>query len=131
MRWSWFIIGLVVVVTACQKAPPKVGFDDLPTGDAERGAGLFSRALADTPSCASCHRLDGQDDIGPSLRGYANRAGQRVRGQSAAEYTYTSIVRPSRYLVTGFSNVMFQDYGQELEAQDLSDLIAYLLALKE
>lgn len=130
MRYCCLIV-LLLLMVACQKAAPKVEFDDLPDGDATRGAELFNTSLEGLASCASCHRLDDQQLTGPGLGGYATRAAQRVSGQSAAEYTYTSIVRPARYLVSGFSNVMVQDYGQKLAAQDLSDLIAYLLTLKE
>lgn len=122
---------LLLLMAACQKAAPKVEFDDLPDGDAARGAELFNTSLNGTATCASCHRLDDTALTGPGLGGYANRAGGRVKDQSAAEYTYISIVRPARYLVSGFSNLMVQDYGQKLDAQDLSDLIAYLLTLKE
>jgi hypothetical protein len=48
---------------------------------------------------------------------------------SAEEYAQTSILQPAAYLVSGFSNTMYNQYGQHLSQQDIADLIAYLLTL--
>ena len=72
---------------------------------------------------------ENQSGIGNSLAGLAEIAGSRVGGQSAEEYLYWSVLRPGRYLVASYSNIMFADYEERLEALDLADLIAYLLTL--
>ena len=54
------------------------------------------------------------------------RASRTVR----AEYLYWSILRPGRYVVAGYSNIMYAGYEEGLEAADIADLIAYLLTLE-
>lgn len=66
---------------------------------------------------------------GPGLGGFSRRAGERVEGQTAEVYTYESIVRPARYIVRGFSNIMYNRYVEKLSQQDIADLIAFLLGL--
>ena len=56
-------------------------------------------------------------------------AATRVSGQSAEQYLYWSIVRPGQHLVAGYSNLMYAEYEDSLEAADIADLIAYLLTL--
>jgi cytochrome c oxidase subunit 2 len=111
------------VLLASQFQP--VGTDlttPLPAGDAGRGAALFSSL-----GCAACHSLDGTRIVGPSIKGIGQAAGARIAGYSAEQYLRESIVLPCDYIVEGFTCVMPQDFGQRLEAQDLADLIAYLL----
>jgi hypothetical protein len=61
------------------------------------------------------------------MKGYANRAGTRIANRSAADYTYESIIRSSAYLVDGFGNGMYSQYGDHLSSQEIADLIAFLL----
>lgn len=104
-------------------------FDDLPQGSVERGAEWFAQSVNGAPSCVSCHSLDGVVLVGPSLQGYGRVAGERVEGLSAEDYTYSSIVRPAEHLVSGFGNVMYNQYERKLSAQQIADIIAYLLSL--
>jgi hypothetical protein len=65
------------------------------------------------------------------LAGIANRAGERVEGQSSEEYLRTSILEPDAYVVEGFTKgVMYQQYQQVLTDQQVEDLLAYMLTLK-
>lgn len=103
----------------------------LPPGDAGRGQQLFNGAqpLANgsTAGCQGCHGTG----VGPDLQGIATRAGTRESGLSAEQYLHESIVQPNAFIVDGFQpNVMPQDFGQRMSAQDLADIIAYLLTLK-
>ncbi|MBN1563436.1 MAG: cytochrome c [Anaerolineae bacterium] len=125
---TWAIVFVVLLIaaallSACSDDPLGYSYKDLPTGDAARGATVF------TARCASCHALDEGRGPGPSLAGYGATAGSRVKNQSAADYTFNSILRPSKHLVQGFSNVMPSDYDEKLSRQEIADLIAYLLAL--
>lgn len=128
MRYVWILVA-VLFLAACSQGEPQTSFEDLPAGDAQRGADLFANGADDAPACITCHTLDGNNQAGPSVQGYASRAGSRVEGQSAEEYTYRSIVRVSAHVVSGYSNVMPNDYEEKLSAQQLADLVAYLLTL--
>ena len=56
------------------------------------------------------------------------RAATRIAGMSAADYIHESIVDPSAYVVSGFpDNVMPKNFADKFSAQDISDLIAYIL----
>lgn len=125
-----FALGLLLIIGACASDPPKIALEDLPQGDAERGAALFRESIKGAPSCSSCHQLNSARSTGPGFEGYAQRAGRRVEGESAATYTYYSIIRPARYVVSGYSNVMPSNYEEVLSEQQLADLIAYLLTLE-
>jgi cytochrome c2 len=113
----------------------------LPVGDSTRGAALFAqRVRPDSGSalpCQGCHALQPYAIIvGPSLAGLATRAAAREPGKSAAEYIRESIQRPNAFIVPDspyFSNngqsIMPTHLGSLMSAQNLADLIAYLLTL--
>lgn len=124
------VLLLAAMMVACESEPPKVAVDDLPDGDAARGAELYNESINGAPSCISCHQLSDAAGAGPGLGGYATIAGDRVDGESAEEYTYNAIIRPAKYLVTGYSNIMYNGYEDALSPQDLADLVAYLLTLE-
>lgn len=127
MRWL-IVPGLILLLAACQSSPTNTDFNALPSGDAGRGATIFNAIHDGAPSCSTCHLLEGRGGAGPSLAGFGTVAGTRVRGQSAEEYIYTSIVRPARHIVQGYSNIMYNSYDEKLSAQQIADLIAFLLA---
>ena len=78
------------------------------------------------------HSIDGKAEVGPTLQGIADRAGQRVAGQSGDENLFVSIIHPNDYLVPGYSaNIMPANYAQALTAQQIRDLIAYLESLHQ
>lgn len=135
MRFSIivFVVLSLVLVGCGADEPPKIALSDIDMTFADAGSGekLFSQSTGGAPTCVSCHVLDGGGaGIGPSLVGLANEAGDRVNGQDSTEYLYWSIVRPARYLVTGYSNVMFTGYDEAYEAADIADLIAYMQTLE-
>jgi cytochrome c oxidase subunit 2 len=118
---------IALLFAACSTAPATLA--PLPAGDAAHGAQLFAESVDGAPTCSSCHTTDGTPLVGPSFQGFAERAPTRVEGMSAEEYAQTSIMQPTAYLVSGFSNTMYNQYGQHLSQQDIADLIAYLLTL--
>lgn len=84
--------------------------------------------------CNSCHILDSLGwtaTTGPSLNGIADRAGERVAGQSAEEYLITSIWKPAAYLVPGYDTQM-ANFGPDepgantMNAEELYAIAAYL-----
>ena len=69
--------------------------------------------------------------VGPSHSGLAGRAGNYQEGVSAEDYLRKSITEPDAHIVEGFTpGVMYQNYGEDLNARDINDLVAYLLTLQ-
>ena len=129
VRFTLLLVLLVLGVIACQ--PEDLGFDvnDLPDGDATRGAQIFTESINGTPACASCHAISGSEKSGPSLDDFGAVAAERVNDQDAETYTFYSILRPAKHIVRSYSNVMPSDYADKLSRQDIADLIAYLMSL--
>jgi mono/diheme cytochrome c family protein len=90
-----------------------------PAGDPAAGAQLFAT------NCSACHGA--QNGAGPSLTGMGERAATRIAGMTAADYIHQSIVDPGAYVVDGFANIMPKGFGDQFSAQEISDLIAYIL----
>jgi mono/diheme cytochrome c family protein len=72
--------------------------------------------------CGSCHTFGpagSSAEIGPNLD-------DALQGQDA-EFIYTSIVDPNAEVAEGFSEgIMPQNYGEQLDGQQLADLVAFL-----
>ncbi len=84
--------------------------------------------------CNSCHALDSLEwssRTGPSLNGIADRAGERVAGQSAEEYIATSVWNSMAFVVPGYTEQMAQ-FGPDqpdayqMNAEQLYSIVAYL-----
>jgi hypothetical protein len=95
-------------------------------GDAGRGENLFA-----AQGCDACHALmPGVTARGPSLAGVARLTGARVPDLDARAYLEQSLVAPDAFVVEGFEAGVMPAYDT-LPAQDLADLIAFLLTLDE
>jgi mono/diheme cytochrome c family protein len=127
-RLKWIAAFMLLAVAACSSTPAAPA-QNLPTGDASRGAELFTQSIGGAPACSSCHTLNGNVLVGPSFQGYVDVAGTRVESTSAEDYTHMSIIQPAAYIVSGFGNSMYTQYGQRLSPQEIADLVAYLLTL--
>jgi cytochrome c553 len=121
-----FLLVLGLVLAACTATTESsISYADIPaTGDVARGEALFNTSAI--PPCAACHVAP--FTASPSLEGFGEVAETRVDGMSAHEYAFYSIVQPEQYIVEGFGNAMYNKYSEDLSAQDIADLIAYLLA---
>ena len=84
--------------------------------------------------CNSCHTLDSLEwssRTGPALNGVADRAGERVPGQSAEEYIATSVWNSMAFVVPGYNEQMAQ-FGPDqpdnyqMSAEQLYTIVAYL-----
>ena len=113
--------------------------DAAPTGDPERGKQLYDTPIkaerGELQPCSKCHPVGtGQNPtgVGINLSDIGNRAGNTVKGQSAADYLRTSIVDPDAHLAGGFQDgLMSREYKNLLTPQQIEDLVAYLLMLKQ
>ena len=100
-------------------------------GDAANGEKLFA-----SNGCSACHSFkDGEKLVGPSLYHIGQAAANIIkdssyqgRAKTAEDYIRESIVEPNIYIVPGFSaGIMLQDFGKKLNAQNIDDLIAFLM----
>jgi cytochrome c2 len=101
-------------------------------GDPARGKKVFNtfQPLAGM-ACNACHRVDTEDRlVGPGLLNVGERALHRVDGLSAQAYIRQSIIDPTSYVVDGYSDIMPKTFGEAFNADQLDDLVAYLMSLK-
>ena len=100
-------------------------------GNAANGEKLFA-----SNGCAACHSFkEGEKIVGPSLYHISQAAGNILKGgdytgkaKTAEDYIRESIVEPNTYIVPGFSaGIMLQDFGKKLNAQNIDDLVAFLM----
>jgi len=110
------------------------------TGDPNRGNDLYhgktGTQLGNTLPCSGCHQQS-STGTGPQTDGTFTRV-QNTRLQDPALAGYTpehylveSILQPGNYVVPGFNNVMLQGLGEQMSAQDLADIIAYLKTMNQ
>jgi mono/diheme cytochrome c family protein len=88
------------------------------------------RVVYDTSGCGGCHTIEGISSgaVGPPLTNIATVGETRVDGVTAEEYIRQSILNPSAYLVDGYDNLMVQTFADTITDEQLSDLVAFLLA---
>lgn len=136
MRKLILVVMLVLLASlaACGgESAPAGGEGETAGGDASAGEAIFVQSMVGTQAgCMTCHSLEpGVTLVGPSVANVGAEAGSRVSGLSAEEYLRQSIVEPNAYLVEGFGQgLMPAGYADELTAQQLDDLVAYMLSLK-
>ena len=99
----------------------------MPAADAANG-----QALTVSNGCIACHSLEKDVRVvGPSWYSVGASAGERVEGQSAGLYLYTSIVEPNAYINEGYiAGLMPQTYKDVLSNEQMADVIAYLLTMQ-
>ena len=97
------------------------------------------KQIYDKQGCNACHSIGGQGGTtGPDQTRLAANAEGRIKdpgykgnARDAAGYIRESILQPGAYVLPGFpDNLMPTTFGQQLSAQDLDDLVSYLLTLK-
>ena len=141
------VLAMATVLAACgggsEPAAPAAPAPATTTGgNAANGQTLFSQSiLGGNAGCITCHSLEaGKTLVGPSMAGIASRAGSTVPGESAEQYIRTSIIDTNAFLAKGCNandpqaqcaaGIMPQNWPEKLSAQEIDDLVAYLLTLK-
>lgn len=97
-------------------------------GDAARGRLVFEGK----GQCAQCHSVASDEQIvGPSLRLIGNIAGYKRPGMDAPTYLLNVIVNPDQTIIPLTKpGVMPRSFQQQLDAQEVADVVAYLLTLR-
>lgn len=105
------------------------------TGDVARGeqlyTGMAQSELNQLVGCSSCHAGGA---VGPATEGTWSRVeAERLvlpefADYSIEEYIIESIVRPADYAVPGYAGAMPLIYGDQMSAQDMADILAYIEA---
>ena len=96
---------------------------------AEQGEELFKGGEF---NCVLCHAIDGRGGTrAPDMSGFATRAGTRVPGVSAEEYTEGHIKEGSQYSfnVPEYQPIM-PPFGARLSDEQLAALVEFLLTLE-
>ena len=122
------LLGLSLTLIGCGEADTSTtsDVDVAEIGDPAEGRRLFQTGGDTQIPCTSCHTLDGTELVGPTMDGIAQRAATRS-DLSAVDYLRQSIAEPSAYVVEGYTDIMSKQYGEVLTAQEIDDLVAYLL----
>ena len=87
--------------------------------------------LTNILGCGGCHTIEGLSAgvVGPNQTNIGSMAETRIPGMSAEDYIRESILDPSAYIVEGYQdNIMPKNYDELIEADQLDDLVAFLLA---
>ncbi|GAB4498488.1 MAG: hypothetical protein OHK003_10880 [Anaerolineales bacterium] len=111
-----------------------INFRDVHIPDPKAGEQIYyENAAGVNAGCRICHSLTKDERIiGPSFYGIADRAGERIPGMTAEEYLRQSILEPNAFIVPGYpEGQMIQNFGDILTEEQINDLIAFLLTLKE
>ena len=130
MRKLLLLLAIVLVVglAACGGDDVVEPGEGTVAGDPAAGEEVYHQVAS--PACDTCHSLEaGETLVGPSLANMGSVAATRVDGMSAEQYLRESIVDPNAHVVEGFgSNIMPATYNTQLTAEQMDDLVAFLLA---
>ncbi|HRE48002.1 MAG TPA: hypothetical protein PLD47_09780 [Aggregatilineales bacterium] len=149
---------MTLIAASPTLAPPTEAPTAQPTraANAEAGKALFINHINGDeliPTCLSCHIIESVSEeealvkVGPAMIAWkgepaiAIRARTRVASQTPTQYLRLSILAPNDHLVPnvegrapyglGEQSLMYQDYAAVLTEEQVNDLVAYLLTIRE
>jgi mono/diheme cytochrome c family protein len=116
------------VVPLATSTPTPVVVARALVGDPTRGERVFTSS----GMCNSCHRVtDNNRAVGPSLKGIARLAAEKKPDASAQDYLRGVVLNPDQNIIPRQRpGIMPRTYSQSLNAQQIEDLIAYLMTLE-
>lgn len=135
--------GTEVALLLSTRRPPSPGttrsgwpqrVEALPQGNATAGSALFHGRLA----CTACHgdpETRGSARLGPDLGELARVGATRVKGMSAAQYAYESLLDPNAVIAPECADhrpcarpSSMPLYGEVLSPREMADLVNYLVS---
>jgi cytochrome c551/c552 len=132
------LIAIVAVLAGCSSTVPGGKKVTTPTpqtvigklpGLGPKGNPLRGKPIFISKGCGACHRFTPAGTtgkIGPNLNNLA-AAAQRANQGTLTQFIRASIVDPGAYIAPGFpAGVMPATFAQQLSAQQLADLVAFL-----
>ncbi len=120
--------------------PPPPAANEAPEGDPANGQVLFNTQKETANGvwmCSQCHSVTADEMrlIGPGLWNVSVHAETRIPGTEALDYIHTSIVAPNEFIAPGDppypQGLMPQNYGEVFTEEEINDLVAYLVTLKD
>jgi nitric oxide reductase subunit C len=142
---SLVLIVVLLALTACGGGAAKPAGGEQPAaaagGNADAGKKLFNEpviASAGSPGCVTCHSLEkGKTLVGPSMAGIATIAAADIKSadykgtaKTVEEFLKESIVNTDVMVTQGFQPGIMPKTYTKLSAQEVDDLVAYLMTLK-
>jgi nitric oxide reductase subunit C len=142
---SLVLIVVLLALTACGGGAAKPAGGEQPAaaagGNADAGKKLFNEPViksAGSPGCVTCHSLEkGKTLVGPSMAGIATVAAADIKSadykgtaKTVEEFLKESIVNSDVMVTQGFQPGIMPKTYTKLSAQEVSDLVAYLMTLK-
>jgi hypothetical protein len=96
------------------------------TADPANGETLWTGGVQ--PACNTCHVIDSDERlVGPGMAGLYERGDERVAGQGAYEYIFTSIRNSQAHIVEGYPAGVMINYTEDLLSdQEIYDLMVYI-----
>jgi len=139
------LIVIALALAACGGGAAKPAGGEQPAaaagGNADAGKKLFNEpviASAGSPGCVTCHSLEkGKTLVGPSMAGIATVAAADIKSadykgtaKTVEEFLKESIVNTDVMVTQGFQPGIMPKTYTKLSAQEVNDLVAYMLTLK-
>lgn len=89
----------------------------------------------DEQACVRCHALGAGErsatGLGTNFYDIGARAPNTVPGETSETYLRTAIVNPDAHLAGGFQDgLMSREYAKVLSADQIDDLVAFMLTLR-
>lgn len=118
------VLALVLGVAACSGDD---GGDGATTSTVELSAAAREgQQVAEAQGCTSCHRVSGDDGIGPAWQGLAGSEVQLADGSVVVAdeaYLTRAIVEPNAQVVEGYNAIMPE---RALDEDEVAAIVAYL-----